>query len=104
MRTLAGFTLGRPEAVIQEILASEAAFGYTENAPRLADRSILLIGGWDDATAPIETVLLPFYRALKQQLDSDVTIIAYADGHFFSRSREEMASNIRSWLARQLLN
>ena len=88
-----------PDAVIREILDGEGAFGHTENAPRLAGRAILLIGGWDDTTAPIETVVLPFYRSLKRQLESDVTIIAYQDGHAFPRSREEMASDIRAWLA-----
>ena len=88
-----------PDAVIREILDGEGAFGHTENAPRLAGRAILLIGGWDDTTAPIETVVLPFYRSLKRQLESDVTIIAYQDGHAFPRSREEMASEIRAWLA-----
>jgi hypothetical protein len=44
-------------------------------------------------------VVLPFYRSLKRQLESDVTIIAYQDGHAFPRSREEMASDIRVWLA-----
>jgi dienelactone hydrolase len=88
-----------PDAVIREILDGESAFGHTENAPRLAGRAILLIGGWDDTTAPIETVVLPFYRSLKRQLESDVTIIAYQDGHAFPRSREEMASDIRAWLA-----
>jgi dienelactone hydrolase len=88
-----------PDAFIREILDGEGAFGHTENAPRLAGRAILLIGGWDDATAPIETVVLPFYRSLKRQLESDVTIIAYQDGHAFLRSREEMASDIWAWLA-----
>jgi hypothetical protein len=28
-----------------------------------------------------------------------VTIIAYADGHFFQVSREDMADDIKDWLA-----
>ncbi|WP_456425816.1 alpha/beta hydrolase family protein [Rhodocaloribacter sp.] len=96
-----GFDIGEPETVIREILDNEAAFGHTENAVSLAHRSILLLAGWDDATAPIETVVLPFYRALKRQPGSEVTIIAYADGHFFRDSRREMASDIRAWLTRR---
>jgi dienelactone hydrolase len=88
-----------PDAVIREILDGEAVYGHAENAPRLAARSILLIGGWDDTTAPIETVVLPFYRALKQQPASDVTLVAYQDGHAFAGSREDMASVVRAWLA-----
>jgi dienelactone hydrolase len=90
-----------PDAVIREILDNEAVYGHTENALRLADRAILLIGGWDDSIAPIETVVLPFYRALRRQPKSDVTIIAYQDDHSFGESREEMASDIRAWLVRR---
>jgi len=96
-----GFDEVDPEAVIQEIPDGEATFGHTENAASLARRPIMLLAGWDDATAPIETVVLPVYRALKRQPDSAVTIMAYPDGHFFRTSREKMASDIRAWLARQ---
>ncbi len=90
-----------PDAVIREILDNEAVFGHTENAPRLAHRAILLMGGWDDPIAPMETVVLPFYRALKRQPASDVTIMAYPDDHSFRNSREEMAADIRAWLERR---
>ena len=90
-----------PDLIIREIMNGEAAYGHTENAPRLANRPILLIGGWDDTTAPIETVVLPFYRALKRQPESEVAMIAYQDGHAFPNSREEIASEIQAWLARR---
>ncbi len=92
-----------PELIIREILDGEATYGHTENALRLAQRAVLLIGGWDDTTAPMETVVLPFYRALQAQTGSDVTIIAYQDGHSFRDSREEMASDIEAWLARRFV-
>jgi len=59
--------------------------------------AILLAGGWDDSTAPIETVLLTFYRALKPQPHSAVTLITYPDRHSFRVSHGEMASDIRDW-------
>ena len=93
-----GFARLDPDALIQEILDGEAVYGHLENAPHLAERSVLLVGGWDDSTAPIETVLLPFYRALKKHPESDVTILAYSDSHSFGRSRPDMASDIRGWL------
>ncbi len=96
-----GFARLEPDALIQEILDNETLYGHTENVSRLANRSILLVGGWDDLTAPIETVLLPFYRALREQPGSDVTIIAYPDSHSFRQSRQEMASDIRAWLVRR---
>lgn len=96
-----GFAIENPDAVIREILDKESTFGQTENAPRLASRPILLLGGWDDSTAPIETVVLPVYRALKRQPTADVAITAYIDGHFFRNSREALASDIHTWLAQQ---
>jgi hypothetical protein len=59
------------------------------------------VGGWDDTTAPIETVVLPFYRALKRQPEADVTMIVYQDGHSFRSSGEQMAADIRAWLGRR---
>lgn len=56
----------------------------TENAAALASRSILLLAGWHDPTAPLETVVLPFYGALKRQPESDATIMAYPDGQLLS--------------------
>jgi pimeloyl-ACP methyl ester carboxylesterase len=97
-----GFAHLDPDAVVREILDNEALYGHPENASRLADRTILLVGGWDDSTAPIETVLIPFYRALKRQADSHVTLIVYPDGHFFRESRQEMAADIRAWLGRHI--
>ena len=87
------------DSLFADILANERLYGHPENAPRLADRSILLLGGWDDTDTRIETMVLPMYRALKRQPRSDVTIIVYQDDHSFGSSRERVATDIREWLA-----
>jgi len=88
------------EALIRRALDHEVAYGHQENAPRLSDRAILLLGAWDDTETRLETMVLPMYRALKREPTSDVAIIVYPDDHSFGKSRERLASDIREWLVR----
>jgi pimeloyl-ACP methyl ester carboxylesterase len=90
-----------PDALIAEILNGESRCGHVESAAQLAKVPVLLVGGWHDRTAPIETVVLPVYRALKSPSGSDVTILACQDGHAFLRSREKLASDMAVWLAQR---
>jgi uncharacterized protein len=91
-----------PDAVIDDIVANESAYSHPPNAPRFAGRSVLLVGGWDDHTCPIEREILPMYRALEAVPGSDASILAYADGHSFGTSRDELAADIHAWLERRL--
>ncbi|MFH1681148.1 MAG: alpha/beta fold hydrolase [Candidatus Eisenbacteria bacterium] len=90
------------DLVLQELAEHQDVYGLQENASRLADRSILLMGGWDDLQVSMEDVLLPFYRALKEAGASDVTFLAYHDDHGFGSAREELATDIQRWLSRHL--
>ena len=54
-----------PEADHQELVDHPDIFGARENADKLADRSILLFGGWEDQGPTIDQYQLPLYRALK---------------------------------------
>lgn len=89
-----------PDALLDDIVANETAYDHPLNAPRFAGRAVLLIGGWDDRTCPVERELLPMYRALKTIPGSDASIIAYPDGHSFADSREKLADDIHAWLMR----
>lgn len=73
-------------------------YGLRENAARLADRDILLIGGWEDRQVTVEQYLLPFYRALKREGAATVTFLVYHDDHGFGRVRQRLASDIRDWV------
>jgi len=86
------------EADLQELAAHQDVYGLRENASRLADRSILLIGGWDDTQATVEDILLPLYRSLKTAGASDVTFLTYHDNHGFGTVRRQLASDIQQWL------
>lgn len=87
-----------PDADLRELAFHQEVYGLSENAGRLADRSILLCSGWEDRGATVEDVLLPFYRSLKAAGASDVTFHVYHANHGFETVREQLAADIRRWL------
>jgi pimeloyl-ACP methyl ester carboxylesterase len=88
------------EAGIKEFVDRQDVYGLRENAPNLADRSILLIGGWEDEEATVDQFLLPFYRALKSAGAAKVTFLVYHTDHEFSNVRQRLASDMVGWLHR----
>jgi len=68
------------------------------SAPLLAEKNILLIGGWDDTWISFEDHLLPLYRALKNENAEKVKITAVQDNHSFRNSGAELAQIIIDWL------
>lgn len=86
-----------PDALIREVVAMEPQTDLVLQAPRLANRAVLLIGGWNDTTAPIEREILTVYRALRRTEGADATILAYPDGHGLASSRERVADDIVAW-------
>lgn len=89
------------DASLRELLEDQDLIGLRENAARLADRRILLLGGLDDPNVTMEHHLLPFYRALGKSGAGDVTFLVYQDDHGFGRSRERLALDIRDWFLRK---
>ena len=75
------------------------AYDLRVAAPRLADRHLLLVGGWDDLNVKVETHLLPLYRALRSHGARHVSIRAFRDGHGFEGVRDELASTLLRWVA-----
>lgn len=69
-----------------------------KNAYRLADRTILIIGGWDDTGPTMERYILPLYRALKEAKAQSVQITGFQDDHTFGKSRDELARVIINWI------
>ncbi|MEJ2218201.1 MAG: hypothetical protein P8099_16450 [Gemmatimonadota bacterium] len=89
---------GDAEFFYDEMVEGQQTYGLRENAGALADRRILMVGGWDDRNVTIEYALLPVYRALKANGADDVTFLAYQDGHGFRRVRDELAADLATWL------
>jgi hypothetical protein len=88
------------EASLQEFADHPEVFGLRENAARLADRSILLIGGTEDPDGT-EEILLPLYKALQVEGANRQTVHIYPTGHSFDNVREQLAVDIATWLAQE---
>jgi pimeloyl-ACP methyl ester carboxylesterase len=88
------------EATLRELAEHQDVYGLRENAAKLADRSILLVGGWEDVEATIDQYLLPLYRALRGASAAEVTFLVYHTDHDFSNVRQRLASDIAGWLLR----
>lgn len=69
-----------------------------KNASRLADRTMLIIGGWDDTGPTMERYILPLYRALKEAKAQNVQITGFQDDHTFGKTRAELALVITDWI------
>lgn len=85
------------EAMIEELESHVALLGLRENASRLADRSILLFGGWEDRNTTVDEYMLPLYRALRGAGAADVTFRVYHDDHSFAKARDQIADDIAGW-------
>jgi dienelactone hydrolase len=86
------------QATIEELTQDPAPYDLRRSAAVLANRDILLIGGWDDLNVTIEHHLLPFYRALVASHAPKVHIVALQDDHAFERSREELEQIVADWI------
>lgn len=89
------------DAGLKELVDHQDVYGLRENAANLADRSILLIGGWEDEQVTIDQYLLPLYRALRGAGAAKVTFLVYHTDHGFSNVRQQLASDIAGWLLRE---
>jgi pimeloyl-ACP methyl ester carboxylesterase len=83
---------------LRELAENQDAYGLIENASNLSNRSILLIGGWEDMNVTIDNMLLPFYRALKAAGTSDVTFMAYHATHGFNSVRDRLTKDLYRWI------
>jgi len=90
-----------PKALFDELVRRELENDLVRLAPRFDHRAVLLIGGWDDMTAPIESEILPVYRALAARPGADATILAYPEGHSLRTQRDRVADDIVAWLTKR---
>lgn len=88
------------EASLNELIKGQAVFGLRENADALADRAILILGGWEDVNTTVDDYLLPLYRALRAAGAADVTFHVFHTDHGFGNVREELHRQILDWVRR----
>ena len=87
---------------LQELIKHADLYDLRLGAPKLADREILLIGGWDDVNITIENHLLPLYRALRNEGAQNVEFIVYQTNHSLENVREKLAEDIIEWLNKKI--
>jgi pimeloyl-ACP methyl ester carboxylesterase len=86
------------EELRQQLSENAAPYDLVDQAGRLIDRDVLLIGAWDDKQVVLERHILPLYRSLKDLGSTRVTITAFQDGHEFESSRLALAQTIDHWI------
>jgi hypothetical protein len=89
------------DADLKALVENQDVYGLRENAANLADRSILLFGGWEDQGPTIDQYQLPLYRALKSAGAEKVTFIVYHTDHSFGNVRQRLATDIVEWILRE---
>jgi dipeptidyl aminopeptidase/acylaminoacyl peptidase len=96
------FAIGGTAKEIAEmkIIELNPTYDLRKSAPLLANKNILLIGGWEDVNVSIDHLLLPFYRALKKEKVENVRFIVYHTTHSFSNVRDKLAEDIIEWIER----
>jgi len=85
---------------LSEMAEGQDVYGLLENAEALADRSVLLVGGWEDVNVTVDDTLLPLYRALASAGSEDVRFDVYHADHSFTAVRADLHSDLLTWLAR----
>ena len=88
------------DQTLEELADGQANYGLLENVERLADRSVLLVGGWDDENVTVDQTLLPLYRALRKARNRDVTFKVYGADHSFAAVRPDLLADLSAWLRR----
>ena len=85
-------------AIRKELIQNPDPYDLLNHATKLADRDVLLIGGWDDANVVLEHHILPLYRALIDVGGGKVSIKALQDDHAFEKSKPELVKTILNWI------
>ncbi len=86
------------EGADRELPDNVERYDVRGKASDLANRNLLLIGGFDDRTTEMEDHLMPLYRALNQQGANSVRIAAFQDNHAFQQSKDQIAIELIDWI------
>jgi len=85
------------EDLIEQVL-DPIQYDLVLNAPKIADRDILLVTGWDDPITMTEGHHIPFYRALKKAGAIQVKFVAFQTNHGFKNVQTEMTTEVIQWI------
>jgi pimeloyl-ACP methyl ester carboxylesterase len=84
--------------IANDIRKNRQAFDVHNLAPKLSNKSILLIAGDSDTVLPPDTIHKPMVSAFKKNNSIKLTDMIIPGDHSFSWSRFELADNVIKWL------
>lgn len=90
-------TIRAPEG-IDELLRNRDAYDLRLAAERLVDRDIYLVGGIDDLEAPLESEIIPYYRALRRAGNTSAQLLIYQADHAYRDVRAHIAADLVDWI------
>jgi len=85
-------------ALVDEITAHADSWDVTAQAPALAQRHLLLVGGYRDTTVPLADNQEPLVAALRAAGAPHVSELVLDDDHAFSGHRIALARALLAWL------
>ena len=83
---------------LEELLANSDKYDLVKHANNLSEKSLLIIGGWNDQASTLEGHVLPLIRALQVQGAKRVKKVILDSDHLFEEKRTELANEVVSWL------
>jgi dienelactone hydrolase len=86
------------KAFVASVIDTMDKYDWLKYSDALADKDILLVGGWRDPYATIERFILPIYRALQNCGAKKLNIEVYDTDHSFLGFEEQLAQRITSWI------
>lgn len=89
------------EKCLEELRVTHGEHDLVSIAPKLLDRDILIVAGWDDEEVEIERQVLPFYRALQKGGAGSVRMLSFQDGHGFQQVRKELVEGVVEWIGKE---
>lgn len=83
---------------LEELLANSDKYDLVKHAKNLSEKSLLIIGGWNDQASTLEGHVLPLIRALQVRGAERVEKVILDANHSFKGKRTELADVVVSWL------
>ena len=80
------------------LLENRDRFNLLKYAEALSQKRVLLLGGWDDFSIPVEDHILPLFRAIQKYSPEGLRIQVYDSNHSFEGARDQLIDDIISWI------
>jgi len=83
---------------LEKLLTNSDKYDLVKHAKNLSEKSLLIIGGWNDRASTLEGHVLPLIRALQERKAERVEKVIFDSNHSFKGKRAELANTVVSWL------